>query len=430
MATVRELIAKLGFEVDTSGADEFQKKINGLKQGLGTLFTAKILKGATNLEDSFRQAHRQIENISGAKGLEVLDYALKNLGGTVSELDIAEGIRSGLEQTTDPEFIKRLSGFAVLAADAFGGTFQENMDDLVSGALSGDFGAAVKKGLISAQEAEFLKGAQINTVQGKLTYINFLEKKRLLWMKLQAEAMEDSTKQADRFSRNMENLGKMIGGFLSPIFAGFLDIVNDIFEFFIGSKMGQALAKFTAFAGLVVTVTKPIQFIGAILSKMGISIGGMIGGLARIASLWGVIFTAANEFYRLLTGASLLKPFEIILESIPQVIAAFEKMGSFFGGKIGEKFGGLIESIGNIDFGAILGGEAQAQPSLAMAGAGGQTVDNRKIEINQTVNGGDPEQLKAATLAGVKDSGFSRATSRARDEIAARDTQRIGANAQ
>jgi hypothetical protein len=430
MATVRELIAKLGFEVDTSGADEFQKKINGLKQGLGTLFTAKVLKGATNLEDSFLESQRKIKFLAGAQGLGLLDEALKTTSKTASQIDIAEAIRAGLERTTDPEFVKRMAEFGGLYADAFGGTMQDRTRELLEGAFSGDFGGLVAAGLFTQQEAEFLKGANINTVQGKLTLIAKLEEKRADLLKAQAEALKTADVQTSRLARNVQNFGRMIGSFLSPIIGGLLDVVNDVFEFFLGSPMAKALAKIVAFGGAIFSVVSSLKLIGFIFKKIGFGISSAIGLVARFAGWFVTLGLLANDFFKFLTGENLLKPFQVILDAIPQVIAAFEKMGAFFGGKIGEKFSGLIESIGNIDFGAIFGVEAQAQPALAMAGGGGQTIDNRKAEISIVTQNGNPEEIKAAVNGALKDSGFSRATSRARDEIAARDTQRIGANAQ
>jgi hypothetical protein len=72
---VRELLAKLGFEVDTKGADKFKQSIGGVQSALRGLASGKILQVTNSLEDSFLENQRKVELLAGPQGLGMLNEA-------------------------------------------------------------------------------------------------------------------------------------------------------------------------------------------------------------------------------------------------------------------------------------------------------------------------------------------------------------------
>jgi hypothetical protein len=472
MATIRELVAKLGFEVDTSGAEKFQNTLKGVRTGLNTLLLGKGLNAASQLEDVFLGAQRKIEFLSGDKGLGALADALNMVSSTASDVDIASAMQAGIEATTDPQFTKQMVEFGGLMADAFGGSLQENTATLIQGAMAGNFASLVSSGLFTQQEAEFLGGTNINTIQGKLTIINKLEEKRAKLIEQRGKALKTQGTQSARLVKNMEDFGRKIGSFLNPIIAFALDKVNDLIEIFIGSPMAMAIAKVIAFAGAMTVVAgvittmiaagkvlllvfSPLLIKIALISAAIVAVGLLIedaffsgkdfkdsylgkgliwifDNLTPIGAILNGLGTSLDEllnkdFKETSLGKSLawaiekLEEFKNLVSSKAESAQETLTEGSQAAATIGSKAGSFLNQLNPFQ-----GGQT---PSPAMAGGGGgnQVIDNRKANISVTVQGGDPVQVQKAVEGAIKNTGMSGKVT-AMNQIAARDTKTLGSN--
>lgn len=401
MATVRELIAELGFKVDDKQAKSFKKTIDGIQTAFNTFAVGAFLKQAGSVDNAFERTRRNIELLAGDKGLGLLEDAM---GKRVisSSKEMAEAVRNSLETLTDPKFTKATIGLSEKLAVALGKSADEIQQTFDAAASTQSLDPLRKLGLATQQQVEAFQRLNVNytTATAKQMILNKIVGKSALIQKLYNQALERSDTQTNIMLKNFSDIGKMIGKFINPIMAKLLIIFNKILEFFINNKIGQFILKvgalagiFTVIVGSVVSLIAAIKVLSILLSPLFIKIALITAAIVLIGlaieDLW-LTFSdpAADTFFR-----SLLDPLIKAQGMVDTLIETFKLLFK------ATPLGLLVGGIGKLSDMTGIGMEEIFPKPVGRPGAiSGLQNDNRKLEINVTAGAGANGQEIATAI--------------------------------
>jgi hypothetical protein len=409
MATVRELVAKFGFDIDTKPLDEFNDSFDKTKKSIQAFAVFKVVKAASSIASEFQVAARQIALMGGE--LEALNIVSRLNRIVTSSKDALMSIRNAIEATTDPKFIGQIAQDVENLAAITGKSFNEIMSSLTE-FVNGSDEAGIQLGIITRQEVEARQraGLEFTRATRQQQALNRLTASRMKNIKLLGRAQNDLDTQVSRTGKIFSDFAKFIGDIVNPVLAWMLDLFNDIAEFFLDNKAG----KFTGavlFLGMalksLLTVTKfllpVLKFISStvagffnIFTIAGAAIAGMV---VFIRDLWAAM--AGEEPWFFSTEKS--QYFKNWVRDIKLMGEAFD----FLSQKISDMFaaGGqfLVDIIG--DFSSMISGGVRSLVGdpIRQPAAEGKTA-------NITINADTVEAGQAAgqeTGRQMKQLGFS-----------------------
>lgn len=443
MATVRELIAKLGFEFDEKTFDRFNKAVGSVGNTMRGLAGAAIVKETTQLAMGFDQVRRSIELLSGAKGLDTLEYALKNRVVS-SANDAAVAIRDALAVTDDPAFVQNIFKTSEQLSAVTGKSIGEVMG-IISQAATGSFESLNQLGLFGRKITEVLQGL-------KLEGLTDAQRKQLLLQEVLKESAKinqlyrDSLKDADVEVRNSisktKDLGEAIGRDLLPKVKEATGYFNELLKVIKESDIAKEIIAWGAFgsavAGGVALIAKTFGALGigslvgviidalavlatAVLAVLGVEGVIAVGIIALIAAMFGygdqmksifkpVIDWFYNQFFK-----PMREGFSLISEDIESTASKWKKRATDFfwdqGGteqaaapaaNRGGFFDGVKEMLG-------IGGPLQIDQKAFRMPSSIQSTYNDNKNATITINaapGQSPTELASAMQNSLTSFGF------------------------
>jgi hypothetical protein len=460
MATVRELIAKLGFEIDDTQAKQFQKTLGDVKTALNTFAIGKALSSASKLEMSFDQMRRSIEVLAGPRGIGLLEDALGNR--VVSSVhEMTNAVKSSLETLSDATFTKKTIAEAEKLAAITGKTVEE-VQGIFDAAASGQTIAPLQQlGLATQSEVEALQrmNIQFTTATIKQELLNRLQQTAARRQEQYNRATERADVQLRILRGNLLKLGIMIGKFLNPIIAKAAEFLNMFVEFLTNSKIGQFIAKVLALAGVMtmiigVVLTLKMAFsalsflMSPVLLKVGlIALAVVALGLA-VEDLWLTFKDPnADTFFN-------SRWFKGIREDFAEMGESFDLLngiiGDFLGGighdlfvwldeigeaiskfRLGDVIDSVKESISDITLkgvgeGALelIGGTGGIESPVNTRSTSSATItDNRKVEVVINSTGENAQKIGTEVKNAVTSPDFVSDNDKAMNQLNARDNR-------
>ena len=271
MATVRELVAKFGFDIDTKPLDEFNESFDKTKKSIRAFTVFKITKAASSIASEFQVAARQIALMGGE--LEALNIVARLNRIVTSSKDALVSIRNAIEATTDPKFVGKIAQDVEMLAAITGKSFNEIMSSLTE-FVNGSDEAGIQLGIITRQEVEARQraGLEFTRATRQQQALNRLSASRVRNAKLLTGAEKNLDVQLSRTGKIFSDIGKRIGDVVNPVFTELLIKFNDILEFIVDNPFTRALGGVILFTmglkGLLsaVTLLMPVlKFIGSIV---------------------------------------------------------------------------------------------------------------------------------------------------------------------
>lgn len=298
MATVRELVAKFGFDIDTGPLEDFNKEFDKTKKSLKTFAAgALLLRGFSKIGKEFDIIRRNMSLF----GDEFEAMRIVNgVDRTVSSVnDLSKAVRNSMEELGDLGFTKKVAQDAEDFAAITGESIEDIMGMIDQAASGQDLGFLKRLGLTNQKELEQLQrmNVEMRTATVKTIILNRLTATRADRQKKLARATKDLDVQQRRFGKIFEDFGKIIGETINPILAAMLEIFNDMAEFFVENALGRFLTKMfglgvlfsTIWSGisLLIKAFRILAVVTAPISGFFLAIGAAIAGAAIfIHDLW------------------------------------------------------------------------------------------------------------------------------------------------
>ena len=326
--TVRELVTKWGFNVDTKPLDAADKKISGLKMSIGAFAGFAIAKAGALLalaEGTMHTAH-EIELMSQKTGiatdqLQKLQYAAKRSGVESEAFGMslrllakhAYDASMGSEQAQ-----KTFSMLGTTAIDPTSGKLKK-MDQLLF-EVSEQF-KAMPDGMKKAALAQELFGRGSTSMipmlnKGGAALKAYGDQADRLGIILNSEALENSKKFHDAQLDLMavfEGLKNTIGAKVMPAMVKLAEKLNEWAQGHAkeyAQQLGTAFLKIADSAGSALNVLMGIMNIGAKLVNVLGGLGNVIGIIGAGFAMWA-------------TASTVIKILEVV-EAVKKLAAMFK----------------------------------------------------------------------------------------------------------
>jgi hypothetical protein len=304
MATVRELIAKFGFDIDTKPVEEFNKQFGKTKQLIGTFAVGKLLSAFSAVGQEMDVIRRNIGLFANEiDALKIVDGMDRIVSSTV---DASRAVQQSLEELGDIGFTRKtmqdVEDFAALT-----GKSVEEVRALIDQAASGQNLAPLKAlGLTVQKELEALnrQGIAYTTATIKQEILNRLEATRLERQKKVSKAFKDLDVQQSRSLKIFEDFGQIVGEFINPILSTLLEIFNDLAAFFLNNRLGQFIGKLVGLGGLLTVVLSGVKLLGFAFKLLGIAISPVLGFIGAIGTALGAAAVFVHDLWAALNDPS------------------------------------------------------------------------------------------------------------------------------
>lgn len=380
MATVRELVAKFGFDIDIKPVKEFNSEFNKLKKGLKTFVLYKTLKGFVQIGKEFDQIRRNM-GLFGNE-LEALQI-VQGLDRIVSSTDDASrAVRNSLEELGDIEFTRRI----IQDAEDFAAITGESIDDIMGmlsqAAAGGSLEPLQRLGLTNQQEIEALQrmNIEMRTATIKQIILNRLSATREQRQKKLLKATKDLDIQQSRFGKIIEDFGLIIAKFINPILSAMLEIFNDFAEFMLTSPIAQFVGKILALAGGLKVLLSVGRLLFPVFRILASAISGLFSIFSAAAAAIGFLVVWIHDLWAAFSdptaawffSADSNKYFKSWVDDLKELGETFE----WISGKVGDFF----DMLGNI------GGSALSFVADSLNFVTPQATNGVGEQINKTAN--------------------------------------------
>lgn len=436
---VRELLTKLGFEVDHKPLDHVEEKLEGIKKRLEFLAAAEVARGLYELAEKFADMGEKLAVAAQSAGITVeafqkLAFAAQQSAVGQEEMETAMArlsrrlydAKHGSQEASKAFRAVGISGDQVRgfktsqeAMEALADQFKNIQDPIKKAALAQEL-----MGRGSIHMVGFLsKGSAAIRAQG-----DEAEKLGLILGGSQVEALE----KLELSFHKIFALLKAIGGFIASYIAPVLSLmVDDFIKWFgvnkdiIGLNIKNFLNAFAYGLGFVWGGVKLlIDSLIDLSKRFGLS-GQILPLVAKFAGLVGMILTVIKVARILgVVWAIIASPIFLVAAAIAAVVVAVHDLVALWKGNdtwlgplIKGAGGAASEAFGKAkDFLGFTSGVNDKANGLASPGAALSTISNSQsttvgdtsnsVSAPVTINvppGSDPKEVGTKVREGIRD---------------------------